>query len=466
MISSRLKNIYILSSILVISFTTRFLYLGEIPGPVFDEVFYPIYGYSYLTDQQFFYAHPPLGNYILAATIWIYCQLPWVEISPLNTLSFEALPVLSYRWLNALSGSLLCILSYILSQKLFKNKNFSLLVCFFVAIDGSLLVDSRVGLINIYLVFFGLCALICAANAKFVDLQNRHWLLLCGVFIGLAASIKWNGLGYLLTILSFMAFVIAVRTTDALRLNHSKKAVEQLHDLVGQNNTFSWEYVLYFLIIPLAVYSLIWIPDLRFNTEYDFLEKHQQLLGYHQIMVTEDEHPYCSKWYSWPFMIRPISYYFNSYEVIGDLGNKMTMFQDIHLFPNPPLYWFSTIAILLMGFEWLKLLWHWIREKTVSNKFFFFTFILCGYCANLLPWAWISRCAFLYSYQPASIFGFFALAWYLAHLMSAESIKYRILSWGMLILIIAAFFYWLPTLTGMPLEAESWLQRKWFESWI
>ncbi len=466
MISSRLKNIYILSLILVISFTTRFLYLGEISGPVFDEVFYPIYGYSYLTDQQFFYAHPPLGNYILAATIWIYCQLPWVEISPLNTLSFEALPVLSYRWLNALSGSLLCILSYILSQKLFKNKNFSLLVCFFVAIDGSLLVDSRVGLINIYLVFFGLCALICAANAKFVDLQNRHWLLLCGVFIGLAASIKWNGLGYLLTILSFMAFVIAIRAIDAFRLNHSKKAVEQLHDLVGQNNTFSWEYVLYFLIIPLAVYSLIWIPDLRFNTEYDFLEKHQQLLGYHQIMVTEDEHPYCSKWYSWPFMIRPISYYFNSYEVIGDLGNKMTMFQDIHLFPNPPLYWFSTIAILLMGFEWLKLLWHWIREKTVSNKFFFFTFILCGYCANLLPWAWISRCAFLYSYQPASIFGFFALAWYLAHLMSAESIKYRILSWGMLILIIAAFFYWLPTLTGMPLEAESWLQRKWFESWI
>ncbi len=246
--------------------------------------------------------------------------------------------------------------------------------------------------------------MICAANAKFVDLQNRHWLLLCGVFIGLAASIKWNGLGYLLTILSFMAFVIAVRTTDALRLNHSKKAVEQLHDLVGQNNTFSWEYVLYFLIIPLAVYSLIWIPDLRFNTEYDFLEKHQQLLGYHQIMVTEDEHPYCSKWYSWPFMIRPIGYYFNSYEVVGDLGHKMTMFQDIHLLPNPPLYWFSTVAILLMGLEWLRLVWHWIREKKVSNKFFFFTFILCGFCANFLPWAWVSRCAFLYSYQPASIF--------------------------------------------------------------
>ena len=69
-----------------------------------------------------------------------------------------------------------------------------------------------------------------------------------------------------------MAFVIAVRTTDALRLNHSKKAVEQLHDLVGQNNTFSWEYVLYFLIIPLAVYSLIWIPDLRFNTEFFSIE--------------------------------------------------------------------------------------------------------------------------------------------------------------------------------------------------
>ena len=465
MISSRLKNLYILSLILVISFTARFLYLGEIPGPVFDEVFYPMYGYSYLTDQQFFYVHPPLGNYILAAAIWIYHQLPWVEVSSLSTVSFEALPVLSYRWLNALSGSLLCILSYILSQKLFKNKNFSLLVCFFVAIDGSLLVDSRVGLINIYLVFFGLCALICAANAKFFDLQSKHWLLLCGVFIGLAASIKWNGLGYLLTILTFMAFVISVRKINAFRLNQPIKEVEQLNILVGNNVRFSWEHVLYFLIIPLIVYSLIWFPDLRFNTDYNFLEKHQQLLGYHQITVTEDEHPYCSKWYSWPFMIRPIGYYFYSYE-IGNLGNKTTMFQDIHLFPNPPLYWFSTIAIFLMSLEWLKLIWRWIREKTVSNKLFFSTFILCGYSANLLPWAWVSRCTFLYSYQPSSIFAFIALAWYLAHFMSAESIKYRILCWGIIIIIIAAFFYWLPIQTGIPLESDSFFQRIWFRSWI
>ncbi len=465
MISNRLKNLYILSSILFISFTTRFLYLGEIPGPVFDEVFYPMYGYNYLTDQQFFYAHPPLGNYILAATIWIYHQLPWVEINSLSTVSFEELPTLSYRWLNAILGSLLCVLSYILSQKLFKNKKFSLLVCFFVAIDGSLLVDSRVGLINIYLVFFGLCALICAANAKFFDLQSKHWLLLCGVFIGLAASIKWNGLGYLLTILTFMAFVISVRKINAFRLNQPIKEVEQLNILVGNNVRFSWEHVLYFLIIPLIVYSLIWFPDLRFNTDYNFLEKHQQLLGYHQITVTEDEHPYCSKWYSWPFMIRPIGYYFYSYE-IGNLGNKTTMFQDIHLFPNPPLYWFSTIAIFLRSLEWLKLIWRWIREKTVSNKLFFSTFILCGYSANLLPWAWVSRCTFLYSYQPSSIFAFIALAWYLAHFMSAESIKYRILCWGIIIIIIAAFFYWLPIQTGIPLESDSFFQRIWFRSWI
>jgi len=439
--------------------------LGEIPGPVFDEVFYPMYGYNYLTDQQFFYAHPPLGNYILAATIWIYHQLPWVEINSLSTVSFEELPTLSYRWLNAILGSLLCVLSYILSQKLFKNKKFSLLVCFFVAIDGSLLVDSRVGLINIYLVFFGLCALICAANAKFFDLQSKHWLLLCGVFIGLAASIKWNGLGYLLTILTFMAFVISVRKINAFRLNQPIKEVEQLNILVGNNVRFSWEHVLYFLIIPLIVYSLIWFPDLRFNTDYNFLEKHQQLLGYHQITVTEDEHPYCSKWYSWPFMIRPIGYYFYSYE-IGNLGNKTTMFQDIHLFPNPPLYWFSTIAIFLMSLEWLKLIWRWIREKTVSNKLFFSTFILCGYSANLLPWAWVSRCTFLYSYQPSSIFAFIALAWYLAHFMSAESIKYRILCWGIIIIIIAAFFYWLPIQTGIPLESDSFFQRIWFRSWI
>ena len=46
-----------------------------------------------------------------------------------------------------------------------------------------------------------------------------------------------------------------------------------------------WEYLIYLLATPLLVYVVIYIPDIQFNTEYGFIEKHQQQIGYHQMMV-------------------------------------------------------------------------------------------------------------------------------------------------------------------------------------
>ena len=60
------KSLYVALLILIGSFTLRFLHLGAIPGPVFDEVFYPVYGFNYLTGEEFYYVHPPLANYMYA----------------------------------------------------------------------------------------------------------------------------------------------------------------------------------------------------------------------------------------------------------------------------------------------------------------------------------------------------------------------------------------------------------------
>ena len=176
------KTLYVGLLILVGSFTLRFLHLGDIPGPTFDEVFYPRYGFNYLTGENFYYVHPPLANYLYAAAIWIYNQLPWVDVTAIETIPFEQLNPLSYRWLNALLGSFLCLLAYFLAYTISKNRNFALIVCFFVAIDGSLLVDSRFALANIYIVFFGLSALFCAAKSQSADVNSRYWLLSSGIF--------------------------------------------------------------------------------------------------------------------------------------------------------------------------------------------------------------------------------------------------------------------------------------------
>ena len=473
---SNYKTLYIGLLILIVSFTLRFLHLGDIPGSTFDEVFYPRYGFDYLTGETFFYSHPPFGNYIYAAAIWIYLQLPWIDIASIDSLTFEQIPPLSYRWVNAVFGSLLCLLGYFIAHAIWKNKNFSLIVCFFIALDGSLLVDSRFALPNVFIVFFGLSALLCAVKSQSSDGNARYWLFSCGIFLGLTASIKWNGLGYLLVILSFFVALYGIQKIDAHELRFTKHQTNRLRTQKTFNNIQEkisvinavpqWEYLMYFLVLPVLVYVVISIPDLRFNTEYGFLEKHQQMLGYHQIMVEENEHPYCSKWYSWPFMIRPIGYFFSSSDAIDAFGNKIMLFKDVHLFPNPFLYWFSTIAILTMLVQWLKLLWRWINQGIVSHKFYLFMFILLGYFANLLPWALVSRCLFLYHYQPASVFAFLALAWYLTQLTRSESLKYKFLAWGILTIIVVSFFYWLPIQLGIDLESDAFSRRMWFQSWI
>ncbi|SVD27774.1 uncharacterized protein METZ01_LOCUS380628, partial [marine metagenome] len=49
---SNYKSICVALLILIGSFTLRFLHLGDIPGPTFDEVFYPRYGFNYLTGEN------------------------------------------------------------------------------------------------------------------------------------------------------------------------------------------------------------------------------------------------------------------------------------------------------------------------------------------------------------------------------------------------------------------------------
>jgi dolichyl-phosphate-mannose--protein O-mannosyl transferase len=283
-------------------------------------------------------------------------------------------------------------------------------------------------------------------------------------------------LGYLLVILSFFVALYSIQKIDRHELRFTQTQANRLRNQKTINNIQQkinvinavpqWEYLMYFLAVPLLVYVVIYIPDLQFNTEYGFLEKHQQQVGFHQIMVEENEHPYCSIWYSWPFMIRPIGYFFSSSDAIDAFGNKITLFKDVHLFPNPFLYWFSAIAILTMGVQWLKLFWQWINQGTVSYKFYLFMFLLLGYFANLLPWALVSRCVFLYQYQPASVFAFLALAWYLAQLLKSESLKYKMLSWGILTIIVISFLYWLPFQLGITLESDAFYARMWFQSWI
>ena len=194
---------------------------------------------------------------------------------------------------------------------------------------------------NIYLVLFGLLAITFAALSLQESYKKRkhQWLLLCGLFLGLTVSVKWNGLGYFLCIFAFIILYKFLINCDLYRpvLNSTPSQFQSLPISI-------WDILVYFIIVPLVIYCLLWVPDRIFNTEYSFIEIHQQILSYHKDLVSSDEHPYCSKWYTWPFMIRPVGYSFST-ETITNVGEKITYYKDVHLFPNPAIAWASVIAI-------------------------------------------------------------------------------------------------------------------------
>ena len=66
------KYLLSIALIAIISFSLRFEGLGLLEGAVFDEIFYPQYGFNYLQNQEFFYPHPPLANYLYALSISVY----------------------------------------------------------------------------------------------------------------------------------------------------------------------------------------------------------------------------------------------------------------------------------------------------------------------------------------------------------------------------------------------------------
>ena len=430
---------YWLFLIFSISLFLRFLGLNQIDNAVFDEIFYPQYGLMYLQGEEFFYAHPPLANYLYSFAIGVYSLLPWTNIESIQTIEFSALNPISYRWLNALLGSLLPLIIYRISFLISKNMLFSLLCGFLIAIEGSLIVDSRIALANIFLLTFGFTALYFLLRFYLIEKRTSS-LIIASVFMGMAISVKWSGLGFLLVAFFLMGFIE-----------------------LKQERRLDIKHFIYLLFFSVLTYTLLFVPDLYLNENYGFLDKHRQILGYHQIMVTENEHPYCSKWFTWPFMLRPVGYYFDS-NLVNQSGILVNYFTTVHLLPNPFIYWLSTLSIIIMI---LDLATKFVFKKTINdNTQRLMAFVCFGYLANLLPWAFVERCLFLYHYQAASVFSFLALAWYLSQFLVSNKPINRIMSICLMIVITLSFLYWLPIHMGLSIPEYEFSRRMWFQGWI
>lgn len=438
----------------------RFWQLGELQHLVFDEVYFPKYAHNHLTGTYYFDTHPPLSKYLIACGIWLHQHMPWINAPAIDTIQITEINAVAWRWLNAVTGTLLVILAARTAYMLRSSYLLSLLVAFFFATDGTLLVESRFGLNNIFLLTFGTAALYFLARAFKHPNKGALSIFYCGIFLALCYSIKWNGLGY-----SLIPWALLLAPSIVYRLCQYRKPwekwIKQRPTSTLWINIKLWQQTLYLIIIPLILYSILWIPYLSQFDRYGFVEMQKQILGYHSTTVTANEHPYCSKWQEWPLMKRPISYHF-----FADKEKTPAIYTNIHLFGNPVLFWLSSISVLILFGFFLRNCYAYIKHKAASPDLLYQFVVMLGFLGNWLPWSMVTRCLFLYHYIPSATFSFMALAWVLFKALTSKNKWFIGVACLAFFTVFIAFIYWLPFQLGIPLPQDGFYSRMWFDSWI
>ncbi len=462
-------------SIFLLSAGLRFWGLSQFNTLVFDEVHFAQFANNYLIRKTFFENHPPLGKYFIAIGIWLTQGIPGES----NTLAGSALTPFSYRWMNALVGSFIPLIIAGIAYQLSKRRSYTLIAGFLAALDGLFLVESRYALINVYLVMFGLLGqwLFLLALERSPKQQNI-FITLAGICFGASFAVKWNGLAFLLSVYLLW---IAAKIIDFLQTrwqtqtevnslidNHPKTTLQKLAklrliDIVSELG-----------IVPLIIYILVWIPHLQLNTEMNFWQW-QKYLYQSQNSVGADAHPYCSRWYTWLLMLRPVGYYFQSVKNPNPSLNQVAeTYYDVHAIGNPILWWLSTGAItVIIGLFIQKFII--LTSNLVTNerkillvrdhKFWIVLYLLANYIANLLPWISVTRCTFLYHYMGASVFSLLAIAWLIERCLRSPHLVYQLTTAFMIFFIVISFLFWLPIYLGFPLSPIEFQSRMWFRSW-
>ncbi len=168
------------SGIWIIGLVMRLWNLGEFAAPVFDEVYFPVFAQNYLDQVTFYDIHPPLGKYLILLGI-----------------GFVGRHEFGLRIMTALFGSLIPVLVAGVAYQLTRWRLFTLVAGGLMLTDGLFLVESRYGLMNVFLVAFGFAAQIYLIAGLERRGASRAWLFaLSGVMLGAAVSVKWNGLWF------------------------------------------------------------------------------------------------------------------------------------------------------------------------------------------------------------------------------------------------------------------------------
>ncbi|MFF3617050.1 dolichyl-phosphate-mannose--protein mannosyltransferase [Streptomyces sp. NPDC002580] len=485
----------------------RFWRLGSPRAVVFDETYYAKDAWSLLrlgyettwpeskvVDPQIlahppamppsgtgsFVAHPPTGKWVISLGEWMFGFTPF-----------------GWRFMTAVLGTLSVLMLCRIGRRLLRSTFLGCLAGTLMALDGLHLVMSRTALLDLVVMFFVLAAFGCLlvdrdwARARLAAVlpadENgrvrpdadtgaragtgpRPWRLAAGVFLGLAASTKWNGLYFLafFVILTLLWDVGARRVAGARRpyravlrkdLGPSVLSLVPVAVLTYLTTWTGWflsddGYGRHWADGRGGTWS--WIPaPLRSLWHYEY-GVYQFNIGLHT------PHKYQSNPWSWLVVGRPVLFHYES-PTPGKDGCHTTAgcSQAVLALGTPLLWWSACFALAYLLYRWA------LRRDWRSGA------VLCAVAGGYLPW---------FLYQDRTIFSFYAVA-FVPYLCLAVTMMLGALlgppgatagrrlrgavAAGVLVVLIAwNLILFFPIYTGQTIPYADWHSRMWLDTWI
>ena len=442
-------------AITLIAAIIRLVNLADPPEYVFDEVYYAKDGCVFaekssevcgIPDEST-QVHPPLGKAIISIGITAF--------------GFDSF---GWRIMATLAGSLSVALLFLIARRLFASLVAASAAALLLALDFLHFVQSRVAMLDIFLVLFGLLAfyfalLDRAALMRRLDERNtahrnpffRPWRMAAGAAAGAAAACKWPGVFVLLAII-----VLSIAWEKGARAEVGERSSLGRVMLSESPSIFLW-----LLLLPVVTYAASYAGHL----EGDLLvapwepgawlrnlwERQQYMWDFHKDLSAL--HSYQSPSWSWLAIKRPVSYFFCAGAEGPTACNPPTAadnYEEIIALGNPFVWWSSLIALLYVGVAWLRSR-DWRRPEGL---------ILGGFLLTFLPWlvpASDRSATFIFYLLPSLPFMCLALGYGALRLGRSWEARTAITVFAAASIALFAFYY--PVMAKRPLPRSQWEQR-------
>lgn len=405
-------------------------------GIYFDEVYFPQTAYDQLHGNSLYeVTHPPFGKTLISIGIQLFGMTPF-----------------GWRFMGTLFGVLLVPLMYLFGMKIFKNRKFAFVTAFLIMFDFMRFAQTRLATIDSYATFFVLCMYYfmfdyfiekTKKNETKSDLKTSlKPLLLCGIMFGIGAATKWSCI-YAAVGLAFLFFL--AKFYEYLNVKNEKEELKKWFkkDFMP---TCAW-CVLFFVIIPIIIYSLTYIPYKQSHPGESLFEiittNIRFMFKFHSGLV--DTHPFESAWWTWPINLRPLLAF------IGyDFSNNTC--STIASFGNPAVWITSTIAIIVS-------IIFTIKDKDRRGLF-----LLVAYIFQVMPWILITRSSFIYAYFIPLPYAIMSIVYCIQKISKNRKID-NILLIVYLLVVLALFIAFFPAISGMWVDRDYLISLEWLPTW-